>query len=167
MPAASPTILAALSGPDERLDLALEGANGRAQLDDPSQQVAGESGDRFSQASERDRERRLGDGPTERAGRWLGNGQLDDEPAQTLFVAGPFADEVVAIIDQQAQLSLWTIERCHRQVRFAQDGAGHGERIDRVALARFARRTPGASHQLGWDAHDVLAGPHELGIEPP
>ena len=64
-PAVSPTILAArqrpaagqgqerrCQAPDEARDLALEGADGGAQLDDPRQQVAGETGHGLGPASE-------------------------------------------------------------------------------------------------------------------
>ena len=80
--------------------------------------------------------------PSER-GRRLVDGQLDEEPAQALLVAGPLADEILAVVDEQADLAVGAVERGHRQVGLAQDGAGDGEGVDRVALARARGRSGG------------------------
>ena len=56
-------------------------------------------------------------------------------PAQAVLDARPLGDEVVAMVDQEPDLALGAIEHGDRQVRFAERRPGHGQGVDRVALA--------------------------------
>ena len=125
-------------------------------------------------------------GGIERAGWDLELGpEVVQMPAQSLLVAGAGGDQVLAVVDQQAN-----IERRAVQVRsgelvesFLERGARDAERVDRVGLAAIARGAAGARHVLGRDPHDPLAAgdqepleraghvpavldrPHPLGVE--
>jgi hypothetical protein len=104
--------------------------------------------------------------PVERArSRFLAGHQLVEMPAQPVLVLGAGGHEVVTMVDQQANVPLGPVQGRHRQVRFAERRAGHGEGIDRIALARFTARASSPGHQLGWDADDSLPGAHQIAFE--
>lgn len=69
------------------------------------------------------------------------------------------------MVDQQAQLALGPVEAGGRQIRLAEGGAGHAERVDRVALAALACRAPGAGHELGRHAHHPLSSAQQVGLK--
>ena len=88
-------------------------------------------------------------------------------PAQPLLIAAAGGDQVLAVVDQQAN-----VERGAVQVRagelldsFLERGAGDAERVDRVRLAALARGAPGAGHVLRRDAHDPLAAGDQEPLE--
>ena len=70
------------------------------------------------------------------------------------------------MVDQQPQITLRSVEHRHRQVGLAQRRAGDGQGVDRITLARLTRAAPGTGHQLGWHAHDPLAGEQQVALEP-
>ena len=93
--------------------------------------------------------------------------ELDEEPAQTLLMAGPLADEVLAMVDQQADSSRSGPSRVATgRSGSRSDGPGDGEGVDRVALARLPARPAGPAISLGGTRTTGLAGPDELGVEP-
>ena len=73
--------------------------------------------------------------------------------------------EDVAPVDQEAHVALDALEHRDRQVRLAQGGAGHRERVDGVALARLAGRPAGPGHVLGRHAPDPLAREQQVALE--
>ena len=103
---------------------------------------------------------------SEATGRWLVPGhELVEVPAQALLDTGALGDEVLAVIDEQAEFTLDPVEAGHRQVRFAQGHAGGGKRIDGVALARLAAAAALPGHELGRHAHDGLARREQVALE--
>ena len=75
------------------------------------------------------------------------------------------ADEVVAVVGQQAHLLLGPDEPRHGQVRLAQRRTRHALGIDRVALAVAARRGARLGHQLGRHAHQALTTGQQVALE--
>jgi len=71
--------------------------------------------------------------------------ELVQMPAQPGDDAGPFSDQVFAMIDQQPQFRS-TVEARDRQVRFAQCGPRHRQGVDRIGFAVAARRVPDMGH---------------------
>ena len=86
-------------------------------------------------------------------------------PAQPVLVLGAGGHEVVTMVDQQTNVPLGSVQGRHRQVRFTECRPGHGEGIDRVALAWLACGAPGAGHQLRRYPDDSLAGAHQVALE--
>ena len=66
-----------------------------------------------------------------------------------LDVRGASGDEVLALVDEQAQLALRPVEGGNRQIGLAERGPRDGKGIDRVALARLPSRRPDPGHQRG------------------
>ena len=60
-------------------------------------------------------------------------------PAQAVLLGGALLDEVLAVVDEETQVTLGTIEPGDRQVRLAQGRPGDGEGVDGIALARLTR----------------------------
>ena len=69
------------------------------------------------------------------------------------------------MVDEQAHLTLRTVKLSGWQILFTERRAGHGQRIDRVALARLARRASAARDELGWNAHDALTRSQKVGFK--
>ena len=92
------------------------------------------------------------DGPVERAERHLQlRVELVQVPAQPLLAAAPLADEVVAVVDEQLQLSQRLLAGARTvEPRLLQRGPGDRERVDRVRLA--ARAVRGAAAALSAEA---------------
>ena len=179
MPAVSPTILAAVSGPQPgrarrvnasdrtRASISRSSCLDRdRQLADPGQELTGEPGNRLAPPGERRLEPGLDDQPAKGPRGWLGDGELDEVPAQALLVAGPLADQVFAVVDEQANVAVGTIERGDWQTWLAEHRLGDGEGVDRVALARLTERAPRPRHQLGRDADNRLTSSEEVGLQP-
>ena len=141
-PAVSPTILAAVSGPtpataskvgasalDERADLALERSLSRTvRWRTCADDLAGDAG------RPAPRHRRGGGECVEVACSWSatcrrvpGRVELVEVPAQPVDAAGPLCDEVLAVVDQQPQLTVRAVEPGDRQVRVAERRPGDGE----------------------------------------
>ena len=86
-------------------------------------------------------------------------------PAQALDVPRPLGDEILAMVDEQAELALGAVERRDRQVGLAEDRLGDGIRIDRVALAGLAHRAADTGHELGRHPDDRFARPEEVDFQ--
>jgi hypothetical protein len=86
---------------------------------------------------------------SERARRRLGDGEFDEEPAQALLVPRALTDEILTMVDEEADLAIRSVERGDRQVGFAQDGPGDGQRVDRIALAWLTSGAAGP-RPLAW-----------------
>ena len=61
-------------------------------------------------------------------------------PAQAVLDARALSHEVLAVIYEEADIALDTLEPGRRQIRLAQGRAGSRQRVDGVALAGFASR---------------------------
>lgn len=88
-------------------------------------------------------------------------------PAQPAADAGALGDQVVAVVDQQAQLARLTVEPGDGQIRLAQGGTGDRQGIDGVGLALLATAAASTGHQARRDADSALAGPQQVDLEPP
>jgi hypothetical protein len=86
-------------------------------------------------------------------------------PAQTVLLGRPLPHEVLAMVDEETQVPLGTLEPGDRQFRFAQGRPGGGEGVDGVALAGLTRPLPDPGHELGWHAHDGLTRGEEVSLE--
>ena len=56
-------------------------------------------------------------------------------PAQAVLVRRPVGHEVVAVVDEEADVAVGPIEHGDRQVGLAEGGPGDREGIDRIPLA--------------------------------
>ena len=72
-------------------------------------------------------------------------------PAQPLLIAAAGGDEVLAVVDQQADVKRGAVEVSAGELldSFLERGAGDCEGVDRVRLAPLARGAPGAGDVLG------------------
>lgn len=86
-------------------------------------------------------------------------------PAQPADHAGPLANQVFTVVDQQPHFTLGPVQLGDRQVGLAQGCAGDGECVDRVALAERAGRATRVRHQLRRDPHDPLAGGEQVSLQ--
>jgi hypothetical protein len=107
------------------------------------------------------------DGAVERARR---DRQLRVEvvevPAQPLLRASALVDEVVAMIDEQLQLShRWLTWPRMIEPGLAQRRSGDRERVDRVRLSARAAAPPLRCHQLRRHTHQPLAHSEQLALE--
>ena len=77
------------------------------------------------------------------------------------------ADAVLAVIEQQFDLSGRPCQLCCREGLDAllKRGAGDRQRVDRVALAALARGLAPAGHQLWRDTNDALAARQQEPLE--
>jgi hypothetical protein len=87
-------------------------------------------------------------------------------PAQTAHHPGPFGHQVVAVIDEQAQLAGRTIQAGGRQVGFPPGGPSHRHSVDRVGFAPLAARAAGLGHHHRRDPHHHLASPKQVPFQP-
>ena len=80
-------------------------------------------------------------------------------PAEPLLILSASGDEILAMVDQQANIHRGAVEVRSGELAdsFLERGARDAERVDRVRLAALARGAPGACHVLGGDPHDSLA----------
>src|SRR4249919_2611216 len=69
------------------------------------------------------------------------------------------------MVDEEADLALDSLQARRRQLRLAQGSASDRERVDRVRLAADARAAARAGHELGRDAHDLLARSQQEALE--
>ena len=62
-------------------------------------------------------------------------------PAQPLLIAGAGGDQILAMVDQQANIERRTVQVRSRELvdPFLERGARDAERVDRVRLAALAR----------------------------
>jgi hypothetical protein len=91
--------------------------------------------------------------------------ELVQVPAQAALVAGAVFDEIVAVVDEQADLVLDPRQRRLRQMRFADRGAGDGQRVDRIGLAELPAGLALARHQLGRNAQHLLASLEQVMLQ--
>lgn len=83
--------------------------------------------------------------------------ELVQVPAKPLLDATALGDQVLAVIDQQANLALGTGQPGAGQVGLLQGRAGHGEGVHAVGLAPAPASSAQGGHQLGRNAHHLLA----------
>ena len=88
-------------------------------------------------------------------------------PAQPIDDPGPLSDQVVAVVNQQAELAGGPVQLGGGQLGFPQRRPGHGKRVDRIRLAVGPGGSAGVGHELGWDPHDLLAGAEQVPLQPP
>jgi hypothetical protein len=69
----------------------------------------------------------------------------------------PFADEILAMVEQQPDLARAALEQRDWQLGLAQRSPRDRERVDRVRLAPLTSAAAGAGHQLRRHPHDPLA----------
>lgn len=86
-------------------------------------------------------------------------------PPKPVQATGPLRDQVLAVINQQAQLTRRTIQLSHRQVWVAQRGLSDRQGVDRVGLAIRAGRIAGMGHQLRRDPHDAFPSGEHVDLE--
>jgi hypothetical protein len=79
-------------------------------------------------------------------------------PAQAVLQAAAFGHQVVAVADQQAQVTRGTLELGGRVIGLAKGGAGNGGRVDRIRLAAFPSTAALTGHAAGRHPHNLLAG---------
>jgi hypothetical protein len=91
--------------------------------------------------------------------------ELVEMPAQTALDLRSRIDQVLAMVDQQADLPLGSGQASHRQVRLAQGCAGDRESVYRIALAWLTPVAPRSGHQLRRHPHDGLARPQQVGFQ--
>ena len=128
---------------DQAADLALERVDRRGQLADPGDQLTGDPGDRPGCPARCRSRRGQDDRPVEAAGcRLAARVELVEVPAQAVLGTGPLGDEVLAMVDQQADLAVGAVEGGDRQV-LAERRPGDREGVDRIALAGLARSSGG------------------------
>ena len=173
MPAASPTSLAAVSGPQpvrarsEGREIAdqtprshARARRSRRQLADPGDEVAGEPSDGPGSCQALFE---LGQdvGSTGSAAWLIARHEM---PGAGDLVLGPGRDEILG--DRRAGAPRARVPRGWRPAgRFTEGGPG--DRQDRIALAWFPGGAAGPGHQLGRHPDDALAGAHEVTLERP
>ena len=144
-------------------DFALEVVDRRGQLTDAGDQLAGDPSDRARCRGKIALEGSQDDPPVKAArGRLGARVEFVEMPAQSVLSARPLGDEVLAVVDQEAHLTVGPVEGRDRQVRFAERRSGDRERVDRIALAGLAARAASAGHELGRDPDDGLAGDEQV-----
>jgi hypothetical protein len=79
---------------------------------------------------------------------------------------GPLADQVLAVVDQQPQLTARAHEPGRGQVGLADRGARDRQRVDRVRPAPAAGRPARPGHQLRRHPHDPLAAADQKALQP-
>ncbi len=89
-------------------------------------------------------------------------------PPQSVAHARALGDEVVAVIEQQADLHCLLVQIRGREAvgPVLDDRAGDRERVDLVRLPRLTLPAPGGAHPLGCDAHDPFAGGQQRLLQP-
>ena len=108
----------------------------------------GRSGRRCPAVGEPGLERVEHDGPPEGPRpRLVAGVQLVEVPAEAVDCARALGDQVLAVVDEQAQLALLALERRGGQVRVGERGAGDRERVVGVALALLPPVPAGPGHQ--------------------
>jgi hypothetical protein len=86
-------------------------------------------------------------------------------PAQPVDDPGAFGDQVLSVIDQQAQVASGPIEAGGGQVGLLQRSSGHGQRVDGVGLPVGPRRFPGGRHHLGRHPDQAFPSGEEVTLE--
>ena len=88
-------------------------------------------------------------------------------PAQPLLVPGSSRDQVLAMVDEQANVECRAVQVRAREVveSLLERSAGDAEGVDRVGLAALAGRAASAGHVLRGDAHDPLPAGDEEPLE--
>ena len=94
--------------------------------------------------------------------------QREQMPPQPVHCAGPFGDEIVAVIAKQPDLHRLLIQVRDRELlnTVLDDRARDRERIDLIRLARLALCFAGRSHAVRRHPHDPLAGGEQRLLEP-
>lgn len=87
-------------------------------------------------------------------------------PAHTGLNARAFADEILAMVDQQPQLAVRAVQRRGREIGLSPRRPGNSHRVDRVGLPSLPGAATGVGHQFRRDACQRLPGPQQVGLEP-
>lgn len=109
------------------------------------------------------------DRPVKRAGRdVLLAEQVVQVPTQPPLLVGAIGDQVVAVVEQQADLECPLVEVRRRQPLDAlpERGPSDRERVNQVGLPARPRAATRARHQLRRDAHHPLATSDKEPLEP-
>ena len=69
--------------------------------------------------------------------------QFIEVPAQAVLEPRPLGHEVLAVVDEEADLALGTVEQRDRQVGFTERRPGDRQGVDGIALAGFATTSAG------------------------
>ena len=95
--------------------------------------------------------------------------ELEQLPAQPILGAGALPHQILSMVAEKPDLHRVLIERRGGKALHAvlDHGAGDGERIDLVRLARHALPAAGGAHPVRRHAHDPLAGRDQGLLEPP
>jgi hypothetical protein len=167
--------LAAVSGPQpvkarrdgarsatRPVDLALEIVDRHGQRPDLGDQLASDPADDPRGGREVALETGQDDGPVEAADRRLrARVELVEVPSEAVFGARPLGDEILAMVDEEPNVAIGSIERRDRQV-LPEGRPGDGQGIDRIALAGLPAGTAGTGHQLRRNPDDALAGDEQI-----
>jgi hypothetical protein len=183
-PAISPTSLAAIGGPTPRLvkqlrrdlldalgDLAFEPVDRERELARPRQLIARDANaHRLLGAGESPADPRAPLGREQRAARQLKLGpQIVQMPLPRAVEFDALADEAFAVVDEQPQIELGTIQVRHRERLQAllQRGAGSVERVDRVRLPTPPGALARLRGQVRRDPQPALAARDHKPLERP
>jgi hypothetical protein len=103
---------------------------------------------------------------TQRLRRDLKTGEeLVEVPAQSALDPGPLFNQVIAVIDEKAQLPGLAVKSDHRKVGLAQRGPSDRQCIDGVRLPPVATTIAGASHEPRRYSDRGLAGNEEVPLK--
>lgn len=153
---------------EELGDLPLQGVGSHRELADAPDEVRGDPCDGALEAPEalgdRVQVREPHEDPRRRIPCRI---ELVQVPAQTVDLACALPDEVLAVIDEQSQLTARPVQACHGQIGLAPCSSRHREGIDRIGLAVGARGVACMRHKLRWHPHDLLTGTEQVGLQAP
>ena len=90
-------------------------------------------------------------------------------PPQPVHDPGPLGDEIVAVVEQQADLHRRLVQIGDRELLdpVLNDRTRDRQRIDLIGLARLALPLAGSSHPVRSDPDDPLARRQERLLKPP
>jgi len=152
---------------DERCDLCLERVDLDGELAAALGDFASEPGDRALDTVETGSELVEVAEVVERPGGRLVPGvELVQMPAQPADHAGSLCHEVFAMVDEETQLAVCSVEASDRQVRLPECRASDRQGVDRVGLAEGAGTVAGVGHQLRRHPNDLFAGREQVALQP-
>jgi hypothetical protein len=135
---------------------------------DSFHQLAGQASDGAGEFSELVAESIEGSMAAERSRWWFSTGvELVEVRPEPILGSGSFLDEIFPVVQQEAELPLRPIEVRSWEVGFADRGAGHGQRVDRVGLASLTTRPTAECHEPRCHPDHCLTGPEERALESP
>src|SRR6266550_1743770 len=151
---------------DQALDLALQAVDRRGQIADPDDELTGDPSDGAGGRREVTLDRGQDDHPVKASGdRLMAGIKLVEVPAEAVLSPGPLGDQILAMIDKEADLAIGSVEGGDRQI-LTEGRPGDGQGVDRIGLAGLPAGPPSAGHQLRWDPDHPLAGDEEVVRQP-